>query len=847
MDNRKVHLIGNAHLDPVWLWRWGEGANEVLQTFRSALDRLNEYPGFIFTCSSARYYKWVEEADPAMFEEIRARVQEGRWLPVGGWAVQPDCNMPSGESFARHALYSQLYYYEKFGKICRVGYNVDSFGHAGSLPKLLGGGGMFSYVFQRPGPHENPEIPAGAFQWKGDDGSRVLAWHIPESYTCSGTDALDRRTAALTAASDEKGYPMMLFFGVGNHGGGPTKGDIEHLIRTYRADDANADAVFGEPDTYFRELALAMPDLPVFSGELQHHASGCYSAMSRVKALNRRAENALYAAEVWDTAAARITGRAPQTAKLAGAWEQVLFCQFHDSLCGCSVREAYDDIEVFFGHAISVAEQIRTMALLRLAERIDTRTDGIGDTVTRRERHLGAPTGSPRPVVVFNPLSVPVKKAVRVGYAASAVTDDAGNAVAFQLVRSSRSNDSHTDTIFEAEIPAAGYRLYRVTDTAYDYHGRYALPEKADAPVILENDRIRVEFDHETGCIRAIADKASGKTLTGEIDAPTVVRDDRTDTWAHNVFRFDGERRRMACAGVYPVENGPVRQVVRVRHTCGNSYLVRDYILEAGQNAPEVRCRANWQEPFTVLKAVSVLDGAAPASAAAIPMGTAFRAPCGDEEPMQGWCDLTVTAGADRVGLCVLNDGKYAYDCDGTALGVTLLRNVIFADHYSDRPAADFDFTDEGLHRFCYALYFHTGALDPSDAHARAAILACAPEAVQTGYHPGSLPGCGEGVRLSAGNVLVSALKYCEDGSGDVILRLWETAGKANTLVTCMSDLFDFGFRFEIGACEVKTFRVTPGGAVREYNFLEGIPAPETDTETIADPPYGNYDQTDEA
>ena len=138
----KIHLIGSAHLDPIWLWRWQEGCGEVLQTFRSALDRLNEYPDFVFTCSSAAYYKWVEEIAPDMFEEIVARVKEGRWVPVNGWWVQPDCNMPSGESFARQALYSQLYYYEKFGKICSTGYNVDSFGHNGNLPQLIFKGGM---------------------------------------------------------------------------------------------------------------------------------------------------------------------------------------------------------------------------------------------------------------------------------------------------------------------------------------------------------------------------------------------------------------------------------------------------------------------------------------------------------------------------------------------------------------------------------------------------------------------------------------------------------------------------------------------------------------------------------
>ena len=171
---QKIHLIGNAHLDPTWLWRWQEGCGEVLQTFRSAVDRLHEYDDFIFTCSSACYYKWVEDIDPALFEEIRELVKEGRWVPVNGWWVQPDCNMPDAESFARQALYSQLYYHEKFGKICRTGYNVDSFGHNAMLPQLLTKGGMRCYVMMRPNNKENPDIPDNLFWWDSPDGSRVL-------------------------------------------------------------------------------------------------------------------------------------------------------------------------------------------------------------------------------------------------------------------------------------------------------------------------------------------------------------------------------------------------------------------------------------------------------------------------------------------------------------------------------------------------------------------------------------------------------------------------------------------------------------------------------------------------
>ena len=312
--NKKIHLIGNAHLDPIWLWRWQEGCGEVLQTFRSAVDRLNEYDELVFTCSSASYYRWVEEIDPELFDEIRKLVKRGRWVPVNGWWVQPDCNMPSGESFARQALYSQLYYYEKFGDICKIGYNVDSFGHSGMLPQLLTKGGMRCYVMMRPGMHENPEIPENLFWWDSPDGSRVLTYRIPESYGVSGQEDIDRTLPDYMQRAENTGHGMMMLFGVGNHGGGPTKGDIEYLMQL--KDEGYAELEFSSPEEYFAQQCADKLDLPVWKDDLQHHASGCYSANSMMKQLNRKAEYWLLR-WIWAcTPYARPTGAAPSASAL---------------------------------------------------------------------------------------------------------------------------------------------------------------------------------------------------------------------------------------------------------------------------------------------------------------------------------------------------------------------------------------------------------------------------------------------------------------------------------------------------------------------------------------------------
>ena len=186
-DKKQFYLVGNAHLDPVWQWKWQEGSAEAKATIRSALDRMNEFEDFKFVCSSASVYKWVKEFDSEMFEEIKVRVKEGRFIIVGGWHVQPDCNLPSGEGFARQSLYSQRFFKENLGKTAEVGYNVDSFGHNWNLPQILLKSGMKQYVFMRPAPYEK-EMKSDIFNWVSPDGTSVLTYRILDPYCFNFND-----------------------------------------------------------------------------------------------------------------------------------------------------------------------------------------------------------------------------------------------------------------------------------------------------------------------------------------------------------------------------------------------------------------------------------------------------------------------------------------------------------------------------------------------------------------------------------------------------------------------------------------------------------------------------------
>ncbi|MCC6801239.1 MAG: alpha-mannosidase, partial [Anaerolineae bacterium] len=286
MKQKKLHMIGNAHIDPVWLWQWQEGFHEVKATFRSALDRMKEYDDFKFVASSAVFYSWVENSDPAMFAEIQQRVAEGRWQVVGGWWIEPDCNIPSGEAFVRHGLYGQRYFQQKFGTTARVGFNVDSFGHAGTLPQILKKSGISYYNFLRPMPHEKG-MPSRLFWWEADDGSRVLTYRIPFEYLSWGkeiSEHIARCTHEIKAPYDEG----MCFYGVGNHGGGPTKANLDS-IHNLNGRDALPELLLSTPEAFFDSVAGKDLPIPVVHSDLQNHAVGCYAAHSGIKQWNRKA------------------------------------------------------------------------------------------------------------------------------------------------------------------------------------------------------------------------------------------------------------------------------------------------------------------------------------------------------------------------------------------------------------------------------------------------------------------------------------------------------------------------------------------------------------------------------
>ncbi|MFL5689407.1 MAG: alpha-mannosidase, partial [Chloroflexota bacterium] len=514
--SRILHLVGNSHIDPVWLWQWPEGFQEIRATFRSALDRMTEDPDFIFTCDSAAYYAWIEEIEPAMFEEIRARVAEGRWELVGGWWVEPDCNIPSGESFVRQALISQLFFLDRFGKTATVGYNVDPFGHNAMLPQLLRGAGMDSYVFMRPGPHEAP-LPGPLFRWESPDGSTVLAYRLPHEYCAPSEDLgyhLDKSIAQLPPGWSQ----MMAFYGVGNHGGGPTRANLESIRRLDGAGSMPR-LIHSTPRRFFDSVDEEA-NIPVVVGDLQHHAIGCYSAHSGIKSWMRRAENGLVSAEAWAAVGRIAAGRPYPRDELDRAWQGVLFNQFHDTLGGTAIEPAYDDAHDQLGEASAIAARVQNIAIQSLSQLID-----IGDEP------------GVVPIVVFNPLAWPVQAEVELEYGglkpAAALVDELGKDVTFQSVQSYATVSSWRSRLaFETQLPALGYRtLFMRPD-----HPRPTLSGLSVSGTTIETPQLRVGVDPTSGRIDQLVLREHGQDVVDLADPSrgrAVVMADTSDTWGH--------------------------------------------------------------------------------------------------------------------------------------------------------------------------------------------------------------------------------------------------------------------------------------------------------------------------
>lgn len=351
-----VHMIANAHLDPVWLWPWAEGVDEALATFRSAADRCEEYPDLIFSRGEAWLYEKLERYDPVLFERICKLVDRGQWHIMSGQYLQPDLNAPLGESHLRQFKRGRQYFQEKFGIVPQVAANVDSFGHPATFPDLTKELGLAGYLIQRPKSFQK-ELPQ-YFRWQGAEGATLPTFRMSAPYTSMTVAELTGAIDMALAEKSEKTQHTMCLFGVGNHGGGPTKAQIEWILE-HQDYAEGVKLVFSTPEAFFEATKADLANLPLIAGDLQSCFPGCYSVMHDIHQAQRYGElRALQAERMNALFSPNEVVRADRQTKLQGAWDDLLFNAFHDIVAGTAVARAWPGVRSIYGRAAIETEEV---------------------------------------------------------------------------------------------------------------------------------------------------------------------------------------------------------------------------------------------------------------------------------------------------------------------------------------------------------------------------------------------------------------------------------------------------------------------------------------------------------
>ncbi len=767
-----IHLIGNAHLDPAWMWQLPEGLEAFSATCRSALDRIDEFPGFIFTCSSAAHFAFVEETDPELFERIKKAVHDKRWSIVGGWWVEADCNLPSGESFVRQALLGQRYFESRFGKIATVGYNIDSFGHNGNLPQLLKKAGMNSYIFMRPKQDEK-ELPAALFEWEAPSGDRVTTYRLPlhySNYEQSTREKIEQLPKFRHFRSD---VPWMIFFGVGNHGGGPTIAELKDITRLRSERD---DIFFGSPGQFLASLDRGT--LPIIAGEMQPHAIGCYSAHSEIKQLHRRTEHALLLAEcsevlasLWvPTHAAHIPAK-----ELAQGWKNLCFNEFHDLLGGVAIREACDDATSMYREAISIADRVTRTNLQRLAARTDTSDFAQSIIVFNLAAHE-------REELVEFEIWQPEEEGIEKPLPCVILREAEGGMIPTQQIESSgKIGNDRARFLATVKVPALGWSAFGIERTAG--------PQQPETQTLLA--------PHTS------------------FHAPAIIVRDDSDTWAHGVHSFTNFEEPFHLDSTEIIEGGPLRHGVRIKSSGDSSRMEEEILWEPNNPVIEIRYFSNWREKHKMLKLRFWHGCRNPVARYEIPYAWIERPIGPNEWPGQSW--VNVSEGDGSRGLAIVTDSKYSYSVDSEYIYVVAARSPLFAHHippHEFREGERERYQDQGEQEFRIMVIPYEGNWSGAQLTRFQMPLIVHHES----GHEGMLPKIFNGFERTSRAIHIGAMKPAEDGDG-ILIRAAEQAGEASHA--------EFGFP-ALGAqwhasftpFEIKSFLIRKG-TVTEVNFLE--------------------------
>ena len=677
MEPVTVHLILQAHLDPIWLWPWQAGLDALLATCRSACDRLDANPDIFFSWGEAWTYWQIERIDPKLFARIKSHVETGRWEIVGGWWIQPDCNIPSGDGMRRQIELGKSYFTDRFGLFPETAFNVDSFGHAATLPTIMHAAGQHQYVMMRPQEHEMA-LPARLFRWREKPGApEVVTFRVAHSYCTREQPPTDTHMQACLSELPAGVRHTMCFIGLGDHGGGPT----EQLIAWCR-DHQNAIAgcrlIFSTVKQFFTAVAPYRSELPLHTGELQMHAVGCYTALRTIKSSLRRSEQLLMQAEVavsMDPAPEHDARKA-----LTEAWRDVCFNQFHDTLAGTCIPSAYAQVNAQLGRADAVADDLIQLSVRR-------QMTGLPDDLLQR-------------IVLFNASDQPFDdyfefepwlewKSWDKNWR---LLDEIGNSIPYQTIESEALTNGLTRLLIHYQVPASAMRVLRIDRSS----------KSDDIPLAIRVDGDAI-FAGEVGVRLGL----TGEMIFGSdsLPLPTFqLVDDPTDTWSHNIESYGRIAEATAVLDGRKIEDsGPLMRTIHQWGRVQDSAVETEYRVFSDGKYIELFAHVFWRAMRKILKLSLPFTTAPVKRTDAILAGHLERPLDGKEYPFSDWTLIELSNGS-RIGI-VCPD-VFGLDCTKDELRLTLLRSPYMAHHLPHEGSPRGRVSDQGEHFFRIRIFY---------------------------------------------------------------------------------------------------------------------------------------------
>src|SRR3954469_1068333 len=619
----ELSAIGHAHIDTAWLWPLEETYRKMVRTFSSQTAYMERYPEFRFACSQAQQYAWVKERNPDLYDRIKRQVESGRWLPVGGTWVEPDCNLPSGESLVRQFLHGQRYFEREFGRRCAEFWNPDVFGYNGQLPQIMRGAGIDRFLTQKLSWNRFKPPAHHTFIWQGIDGSQVLA-HFPPADTYNATaEVAELRRSARDYKDHDRSHRSLLVFGHGDGGGGPTP-DMLETLRRARDLQGLPRTTITTSDAFFTALEADARDLPAILGELyfEYHR-GTYTSQAAVKLGNARGERALHDAEFLAAAAMREAGADYPSERLDELWKLLLLNQFHDILPGSSIGLVYEDAARDHAAVLAGAEAVATGALAAIT--------GGGEAA---------------------PLNT-------IGAARAEVAERPDGGLAW--------------------VEAPSYGIGSAAGAAPDVA---RTSERGDR-VVLENGLLRAELARD-GRLASLVHLASDREALEQPGNVLQLYDDRPtahEAWDVDPFHLETVRDAGPAESCAVTQPGGLRAQVELRYRIGSASTLRQLVrLDAGASRLEFHCEVDWRERRTMLKVLFPVAVHGPSATYQMQFGHAERPThfstshdlARYEVPGHRFADLS----EHGFVVALLTDCKYGYSTLGGEMRISLLRST---------------------------------------------------------------------------------------------------------------------------------------------------------------------------